>query len=59
MPLGGIVRSNEYIIQSNGVMKVNVNNNWYEGQVWVNVDGIWHEATDVFINIDGSWKESI
>lgn len=40
-------------------MRVKQNDSWYEGQVWVNVDGIWREATDVLLNVDGSWKESV
>ena len=57
--LGGDALSDEYIIQSSGIMRVNQNNNWYEGQVWVNVGDVWKEATDVFVNVDNIWKESI
>lgn len=46
-------------IESNGVMRVNVDGSWYEGQVWVNCDGIWKEATDIFVNYNTEWKESI
>jgi hypothetical protein len=58
-PLGGNVFSTECIIQSNGVMRVNVGGTWHEGQVWINVNGDWKEATDVFVNVDGKWKESV
>ena len=51
--------SSMHIIESSGVMRVNVNNQWHEGQVWVNIDGIWKEATDVFANTNGQWKESV
>ena len=57
--LGGDALSDEYIIQSSGIMRVNQNNNWYEGQVWVNVGGVWKEATDVFVNVGNIWKESV
>lgn len=50
--------SGTYTIESSGIMRVNVNNNWYEGQVWVNVGGIWKEATDVFVKQENVWKES-
>lgn len=57
--LGDKRQSIEHDIQSNGIMRVKQNDSWYEGQVWVNVDGIWREATDVLLNVDGSWKESV
>jgi hypothetical protein len=40
-------------------MRINNDGSWHEGQVWVNVNGVWKEATDVFVNIEGEWKESI
>lgn len=55
--------SDMYTLQSNGVMRIKVLENnieqWYEGQVWVNVEGEWKEATEVFVNVDSSWKESV
>ena len=51
--------SDNYLIESSGVMRVNVNDSWREGQVWTNVDGVWKEATDVFTNVNGEWKESV
>ena len=40
-------------------MRVHVNDNWYEGQVWINVNGVWKEATDVFVKQENIWKESV
>ena len=54
-----IPQSQDYIIQSSGVMRVNVDGKWYEGQVWVKTETGWKEATDVFVNVDGAWKESV
>ena len=65
MAAGQLVNSNQLpfsnlqIIESSGVMRVNMNNVWHEGQVWINIDGAWKEATDVFVNINDSWKESV
>lgn len=59
LDINQILASEIYFIESNGIMRVNVNNNWYEGQVWVNCDGVWKEATDVFVNHNTQWKESI
>ena len=53
------VNSSEYTIENAGVMQVNVNGAWKEGQVFVNVDGAWKEAESVYTNVNGSWKESI
>ena len=51
--------SEMYLIESSGVMRINADGSWHEGQVWVNVKGNWKEATDVFMNVNDTWKESI
>lgn len=54
-----VPRSDYYLIESSGVMRINDNDSWHEGQVWINVDGTWKEATDIFVNVNGDWKESV
>ena len=54
-----VPQSDIHTIESSGVMRVNVNGQWHEGQVWINVGGQWKEATDVYVNVEGKWKESI
>jgi hypothetical protein len=47
--------SDMHVVQSSGVMHIKVTKDnvekWCEGQVWVNVDGVWKEATDVYVNV--------
>jgi hypothetical protein len=50
--------SQMYQILSSGVMRVNVDGTWHEGQVWIYDNG-WKEATDVFIRTNDGWKESV
>ena len=59
LAFGVVSYSDWYIVQSSGVMRVNVNDNWCEGQVWINVNGVWKEATDVFVKQENIWKESV
>jgi hypothetical protein len=40
-------------------MRVNIDQHWCEGQVWVNINGVWKEAADVFVNYDNQWLESV
>ena len=49
---------NTYSIQNAGVVQVNVNGSWKEGQVYVNVSGTWKEAESISTNVNGVWKES-
>ena len=42
-----------------GIIKIKVNGNWKEGQVWIKNGGIWKEATGVFIKNNGKWNSSI
>jgi hypothetical protein len=45
-------------IQNAGVVRVKVNNEWKEGQVYVKVAGAWEEAETVNVKVGGAWKES-
>lgn len=47
-----------YPIENSGVMRVRVNNEWKEGQVFVRVDNTWKEATEVKVRVNGQWVES-
>lgn len=44
---------------SGGVMKVQVNDEWKDGEVYVNVNREWKRTEKVYINVNGEWKESI
>ena len=50
--------SSEYTVQNAGIVRINSNGEWKEGQVYINANGTWKEATSVFINSNGAWKES-
>ena len=50
--------TNEYTIDSKGVMNVKVGSAWKEGQVYVKVNNTWKEAEAVYTKVGGSWKES-
>lgn len=45
-------------VQNAGIMHINADGAWREGQVWVNVDGTWVEADSVHINDSSNWRES-
>lgn len=44
---------------SGGVMKVQINDEWKDGEVYVNVNREWKKTEKVYINVNGEWKESI
>lgn len=52
-------QSPKVTVVSAGVIKIKINGNWTEGQVWIKNGGIWKEATEVFIKNNGKWNSSI
>lgn len=45
-------------VVSAGTVKIKVNNQWKEGQVWIKNNGSWIEADEVYIKTNGVWKSS-
>ena len=58
-PLGSTLVSDEYCVDSNGIVRVKPDGVWREGQVWIKVNDEWIEATDVYIKTNNGWHESI
>lgn len=48
----------EYVVQNAGIVRVKVNDEWKEGQVYVKAGNTWHEAETVNIKTSSGWKES-
>lgn len=38
-------------------LKINVNSIWKDGQPFVNINGVWKPASDIWTNINGVWKK--
>lgn len=47
-----------YTVQNAGIMRVRVDNEWKEGQVYVKTETGWKEASSIHVKTDGGWKES-
>ena len=52
-------QSPKVTVTNAGIIKIKINGNWKEGQVWIKNGGIWKEATEVFIKNNGKWNSSI
>lgn len=46
-------------VVSAGIVKIKVNNQWKEGQVWIKNNGSWIEADEVYVKTNGVWKSSV
>jgi hypothetical protein len=38
-------------------LKINVNSIWKDGQPFININGVWKPASDIWTNINGVWKK--
>jgi hypothetical protein len=56
--LSSMITSDLYTVQNAGVVNVKVNNQWVEGQVYVNVNNTWQEAETVNVKANNTWQES-
>lgn len=48
----------EYVVQNAGIVRVKVNDEWKEGQVYIKAGDTWHEAETVYVKTSSGWKES-
>ena len=52
------VISEELTVQNAGIVRVKVDNEWKEGQVYVKANDGWHEAETVKVKTSSGWMES-